>query len=90
MELLKVLQRALNDLDYAPEFDGKRNLEDLLRKAVKLAKVKQESLDEAKSLTSRIEKLHKRLYSGGYKPKSKLVDKKKTKIPGFSYYFKKD
>lgn len=43
-------------------------------------------------LADRLERMEKRLYDGGSgkKPAAKLVDPKKTKIPGFSYWFRKD
>lgn len=40
---------------------------------------------------NRLEQLNKKLYTRHKgKPKSKLVNGKKTKIPGFSYYFSRD
>jgi hypothetical protein len=44
-----------------------------------------------KQLADSLEALEKRLYDRkqGKKPKSRLVDPKKTKIPGFSYWFRK-
>lgn len=84
-DLKKILTRALSELDYADEFTQKRTIEDLLRRALKLAKGE---VTEGKSLSDRLERMSKRLYSKG-KPESKLVNSRKTKIPGFSYHFRR-
>jgi len=46
----------------------------------------------SKQLADSLEALHKRLYDRVVKgkPKAKLVNGKKTKIPGFAYHFRKE
>ena len=53
------------------------------------------SKSESKKITEladRIAQLQKKLYTRakGNKPRSRLVDPKTTKIPGFAYHFRKD
>jgi len=48
-------------------------------------------MKDPKELGGHLEKLHKNLYDkiGDSKIKSKLIKKKKSVIPGFTYWFKK-
>jgi len=61
-------------------------------KGVSIESAHDKSSSKAKQLADTLEdlskKLHDRLIKG--KPRSKLVNSKKTKIPGFSTYFRKE
>lgn len=81
-EQLKILAQNIDDLPLTKSIEAKLGTESSHDNSSSKAKQLADSLEDLSK------KLHDRLIKG--KPRSKLVNSKKTKIPGFSTYFRKE